>query len=297
MRIPGLLPLALSVNLGSIGMLLNSFFPNANRHLLEGEKRHSGNANTSHCLHIREAQTSKTTKDKLFCSITFVPYTHHQLNKEKVWNVKEKNAVCLSNSPLEGETNRIRDDHPERYNKVGRVGRWQTVQLLKTWAKNTLHVSFTNSWRCLDNTVIRLQLIHVFPSVIKHSLIFKYQTAASRFVLKNQSFIYIFDWHTRGSQSQLLYPQRLKSDDIRLWERAAERRQRGKREEAKAPVREASNHRQGRYQCLLPSSFLPKPQRAVGVEIKEIKWQQPVSLERIKYSPFTLRRRAINSSI
>lgn len=43
-------------------------------------------------------------------------------------------------------------------------------------------MSFTNSKGCLDNTVIRLQLIHIFPQVIKHSLIFKYQTAASRFV-------------------------------------------------------------------------------------------------------------------
>lgn len=30
-------------------------------------------------------------------------------NKEKVWKVREMNAVCISNSPKEGETNRTRD--------------------------------------------------------------------------------------------------------------------------------------------------------------------------------------------
>lgn len=64
-------------------------------------------------LQIKDSQASKTTKDKLFCPTTFFFFFPvHPLppwNKEKVWKVREMNAVCISNSPKEGETNRTRD--------------------------------------------------------------------------------------------------------------------------------------------------------------------------------------------
>ena len=41
----------------------------------------------------------------------FFPLHPSPQNKEKVWKVKERNRICIFNSPKEGEANRSRDYH------------------------------------------------------------------------------------------------------------------------------------------------------------------------------------------
>ena len=145
-------------------------------------------------------------------------------------------------------------------------------------------MSFTNFKGCLDNTMIRLQWIHIFPPVIKHSLIFKYHPAASRLVWRNHSLISAFDWHAGGSQSRLLHP----APKIRCYltaGRGAERRRGDRR--AKASARGASHQRQRGHQCSPLAFFLLKPRKMCGEREPGNKAGQPVAPEIITFSPFT----------
>lgn len=125
------LPPGLSQTMVSTGMLLKFFLPKCQEDSKK-KKRSLQKAETHPQAPLTNRRISglkKQQKMNYFAQTLFFPLYPPPRNKGKVSKVREMNAICIFNSPKEGETNRT-GDYCVRRSEIWRRG-GATVQLLK----------------------------------------------------------------------------------------------------------------------------------------------------------------------
>ena len=170
-------PLGLSPA-GLIETLLKFFLLKCQQNSLAKKKMHPGNINTPTSIAYKLKNLRPPKQPTINYLAPFFPLHPPPWNKEKLWKVRERNTACTLNSPEEGEANRTRN-YRVRSVIWGREGKlFSLKQELKIPLPHVILQIQGLFRQYYDQTAFDTY----FPPAIKHSLIFKYQAAASRFV-------------------------------------------------------------------------------------------------------------------